>query len=182
MSAQALTQLPSWVEPFLTELAAHGMEHTAAAAAKTTVRAVRALAERDAEFAHAVEDALERSADVVEAEVRRRAIDGIDKGIYFQGELCATEKQYSDSLLQTLIKAKRRREFGDKTEVTGPGGGALVINIRTFSPAGEVIEATPVADHDSADLGASTGRAREAPLEVTFREIGPPLDAAADLV
>ena len=37
-------------------------------------------------------------------EADRRGIDGVDKGIYWQGERVATEKQYSDNLLMFRMK------------------------------------------------------------------------------
>lgn len=42
----------------------------------------------------------------LESEAMRRAVKGIDKGIYYKGELVATEKQYSDSLLVKLMEAR----------------------------------------------------------------------------
>jgi len=125
--------IPRWADKYLAELEEHGMPYTAAKAAGTTVRAVERLAEASADFAYYLECATEAAADKVEAEVRRRAIDGIDKGVYYQGDLVATEKQYSDSLLTLLAKAKRRNQFGDRAEISGPGGAPLTVNIRSFS-------------------------------------------------
>lgn len=163
MAALAPTPLPPWTDTFLTELAAHGMEQTASKVAGTTVRAVRKLCEDNSEFAYAVEAALEASADVAETELRRRAIEGVPKGIYYQGELVDVEHQYSDSLLLALVKAKRRREFGDKTEVSGPGGAPLVVNIRTFGP--------PPLQEGDPDSAVVTGQET---IDVTFRQLSAP--------
>ena len=171
MTAIQPVPLPQWAEPYIEALQMHGMEHTAAVTAGTTVRAVRKLIEQHEEFAYAVDAALEASADKVEAEVRRRAIDGVEKGIYYQGDLVATELQYSDSLLLALAKAKRRREFGDKAEISGPGGAPLTVNIRSFTPP-EVAAAQAAFD------------AARAVIDVTpvIRKLGAPMDAAAELV
>ena len=40
------------------------------------------------------------------SEAIRRAVHGVDKGVYYKGELVDTQKEYSDSLLTTLLKAK----------------------------------------------------------------------------
>jgi len=40
------------------------------------------------------------------SEAIRRAVTGYEKGIYYKGMLTATETQYSDGLLQALLKAK----------------------------------------------------------------------------
>lgn len=162
MATVTIAPYPSWGDFYLERLRAHGMENTAAAEAGTTTRAVRKLCTDNSDFALAVEDALESSTDLLEAEARRRAVEGIDKGIYYQGDLVATEKQYSDSLLHAFLKAKRRREFGDKAELSGPGGSPLTVNIRTFGnkPAVEatLVEATTEAITDVAfrTLGRAT--------------------------
>jgi len=175
MTAIQPTPLPPWAEPYIEALQLHGMEHTAAVTAGTTVRAVRKLAEMHDEFAYAIDAALEAAADKVEAEVRRRAVDGIEKGIYYQGDKVATEMQYSDSLLLALAKAKRRREFGDKAEISGPGGAPLTVNIRSFTPP------------DVAAANAAIDAAR-AIIDITpqilpqFRSLAGPVDAASELV
>jgi hypothetical protein len=61
--------------------------------------------------------AQEDAADLLEKEARRRAVDGVEKGVYFKGEKCDTEVQYSDSLMMFLLKGRRRDVFGDKVDV-----------------------------------------------------------------
>ena len=161
MTTIAIAPYPSWGDFYLERLRAHGMEHTAAAEAGTTPRAVRKLCKDNSDFALAIEDALEASADLLEKEARRRAVEGIDKGIYYQGDLVATEKVYSDSLLITFLKAKRRREFGDKAEISGPGGTPLTVNIRTFgnkTPEATLIDeaAAPILDAAFRSLDRAT--------------------------
>lgn len=82
---------------------------------------------RDPVFAEAWTDALEMFADRLEVEATRRAVDGTDKGVWHQGVLVGTERQYSDSLLALMLKAKRKREYGDasKIELTGADGGPV---------------------------------------------------------
>lgn len=118
--------------PFLHHYAQHGLKATAAKAVGVTAYQIDKFAENCIEFETSLRETEELVADRIEAEVYRRAVDGIDKNIYYQGDICGTETQYSDALLQTLIKAKRRKQFGDKTELTGAGGGALQIFIRAF--------------------------------------------------
>jgi hypothetical protein len=36
----------------------------------------------------------------------QRAVHGIDKDVYYKGEVCGQQREYSDGLLQTLLKAK----------------------------------------------------------------------------
>ncbi len=58
----------------------------------------------------------------------RRAYQGITKAVYWQGEQVDTEFEWSDTLLMFLIKGFRpeyRESF--KAEITGPGGGPIVL-------------------------------------------------------
>ena len=124
--------LPNWTDTYLEVLALHGLPNKAARAARTTKRKVQELRDACIEFDEAVEAALEEANDALEEEARRRALHGYEKGIYHQGSLVAYETVYSDSLLSQMLKAKRPREFGDKREITGPGGGPLTVLIKAF--------------------------------------------------
>lgn len=140
-------QLPPWVEPFLNQLEATGLLYSSAAAAGTTVRRVRALRETCVEFDEAVTLAEERSHDMLEREARRRAVDGVTKGVYYQGEKVDEEVVYSDGLLTTLLKAKRPDEFAERKQLSGPGGAPLTVLVRTFGtsePASRSVDAIDV--------------------------------------
>lgn len=59
----------------------------------------------------------------LESAAIQRAVHGVDKGIYFKGELVATEKQYSDGLLVKLLEANNPKyaKGGDAQNVyNGP--------------------------------------------------------------
>lgn len=114
---------------FFEKLSQHGRITQAAREAGLQRESLYDKRERDPEFATRWANALETYADVVEAEVHRRAIEGTDKGIWHQGQLVGTERQFSDALLLALVKAKRAREFGDKSklELTGADGGAVKV-------------------------------------------------------
>lgn len=143
-----------WIDIFLKHLAANGLINTAATMAGVTRRRVDRERETNAEFEYAMDDALEASADVLEAEARRRAVEGIDKGIYYQGVLMETEKVYSDGLLTTLLKAKRADEFAERKQITGAGGKPLTVVVRTFgsSPTPADAEAPSVLDAEYRQL------------------------------
>ncbi|GBR09265.1 hypothetical protein [Gluconobacter frateurii] len=75
--------------------------------------------ETDAAFASQWEDALEDAADVLEAEARRRALEGYDEPITYAGKVvCDPEtghplvrKKYSDGLMAFLLRAHRPSRF-----------------------------------------------------------------------
>lgn len=132
-----------WLNLFLAHLREHGLINTAATAAGVTRRRVDRERETNAEFEYAMDDALEAAADVLELEARRRAVEGIDKGIYYMGDEVATEKVYSDGLLTTLLKAKRADEFAERKQISGPNGKPLTVVVRSFGPAPAQPEPAP---------------------------------------
>lgn len=115
-------------EVFLSELAKHGRVTAAADTAGLDRSHLYKRKNEDPGFAEQWATAIDRFADTLEEAARLRAVEGTDKGIYHQGELVATEKQYSDSLLLAMLRAKRK-EYGDKSkiELTGADGGALKV-------------------------------------------------------
>ena len=114
---------------FFAELARHGRITEAAETSGIDRSHAYKLRDSDPVFAERWHKALDAYADKLEAAAHQRAVEGIDKGVYHQGVLMATEKQYSDSLLALMLKAKRKREYGDanKIELTGADGGALKV-------------------------------------------------------
>jgi len=83
--------------------------------------------ESDTDFATAWKEAEETAADRLEREAWRRAVDGTDKPVTFQGAITATYKEYSDRMLEILLKAHRPEKFVErvKNEHTGKDGGAI---------------------------------------------------------
>lgn len=124
--------LPAWTTIFLSEYTLHGLKATAAKTAGTTIAAVDKLMLDCIEFETAVSEAEELAADNIEREAYRRAVKGVQKGVYYKGIRMDTERVYSDTLMVKMLEAKRRRQFGNKTEITGAGGGPLQIVWRTF--------------------------------------------------
>lgn len=92
-------------------------------------------------FAELYAMAIEESADRLEAEAFRRAHDGYDDPIIYQGmptmvtdaetgeQRTLTVKKYSDTLLQTLLRGARPEKYREnrKMEISGSGGGVLIV-------------------------------------------------------
>ena len=66
-------------------------------------------AKRDPELAASVAEARGVAAGRAEEAAFERAIDGTDKGIFYQGEQVATEKEFSDTLLARILSAYHPR-------------------------------------------------------------------------
>lgn len=58
---------------------------------------------------HALEEAL----DDLEAELRRRAITGVEKPVYYGGKPCGSVTSYSDALGMFLLRSRRPQIFTD---------------------------------------------------------------------
>lgn len=113
---------------FFAGLAKHGQITRAARDADIGRETVYGHRGSNPAFATRWSEALDAYADSLEAAAHQRAVKGTDKGVWHQGVLMATEKQYSDSLLALMLKAKRK-EYRDnsKVELSGPEGGPLQV-------------------------------------------------------
>jgi len=63
----------------------------------------------DADFALAIKHAKEQGIDTIEAEAIRRARDGFDEPVFYNGEQCGTKRRYSDTLTTLLLKGNRKK-------------------------------------------------------------------------
>lgn len=92
---------------FLKKLAETGNVSAAARAAGASRSRVYQLKAKNPSFAADWADALETATDALDAEARRRAMDGVETPRFHQGQLTGTVKKYSDSLLMFLLRAHR---------------------------------------------------------------------------
>ena len=76
-----------WVGPFLEHLKTTSNMAASCRAVGVIYGTMMQLRLRDADFAAAVEDALEQAYDEMEAECRRRAFAGIEEPVVYQGQL-----------------------------------------------------------------------------------------------
>lgn len=79
-----------------------------------TLRKYRKL---DPSFAQEWDEALEDGIEALEAEVHRRAFEGIDKPVTFQGVITDSYKEYSDTLAMFLLKAHRPDKYRERSDV-----------------------------------------------------------------
>jgi hypothetical protein len=77
--------------------------------------------EADTEFSKEWEEAVEESIELMEAEARRRAFEGVLEPVFYQGEECGTIRKYSDTLLMFILKAKKPKEYRDNQRVVLAG-------------------------------------------------------------
>lgn len=102
---------------FLEAFAKHGTVTAACKAAGIGRTTHYDWTHEDPDYADQFEHARDALVDSLEEEAVRRARDGIEKGIYHQGELVAVERQYSDTLLIFLLKANRPDKYKERSVV-----------------------------------------------------------------
>jgi predicted house-cleaning noncanonical NTP pyrophosphatase (MazG superfamily) len=75
----------------------------------------------DVRFTQAIRDGI----DVLEDEAKHRALDGTEKPVFYQGEVCGYIREKSDFLMALILKA-HRAIYKDRQELSGPDGKPLV--------------------------------------------------------
>lgn len=96
------------------------------------------------------EEAEQEAADRLEREAWRRAVEGTSKPVTFQGRITATYLEYSDRMLELLLKAHRPEKYKERvaTEHSGPGGGPITHVTTNMTPqeAAEAYASTITGD------------------------------------
>jgi hypothetical protein len=72
----------------------------------------------DPEVREALENAEQCGALRLESVAIKRATEGVEEGVYYQGELVGTERKYSDGLLTTLMKGKMKSRYGAESQTS----------------------------------------------------------------
>lgn len=103
---------------FLKALADTGNVSQAARAAKASRSRAYQLKAEDPDFAAEWGDALEIATDALDAEARRRAIDGVESPRFHQGKITGSAKKYSDTLLMFLLRAHRPELYRERAGLT----------------------------------------------------------------
>lgn len=110
-----------WQEAFLEDFAEHGVVRHACLAANVPRSTMYEHRARCPEFAAAFAEAEQTAADVLEEEAKRRAHDGVEKAVYYQGEVVGHVTEYSDRLLERLLEARRPERFRGNVKVEHSG-------------------------------------------------------------
>jgi hypothetical protein len=82
----------------------------------------------DEVYTAAFKEARDMGGDVLEDEAVRRAHDGVDEPVFYQGEVCGVVRKYSDSVLMFLLKGAKPDKYKDRAEVTGKDNGPLLVH------------------------------------------------------
>lgn len=103
---------------FLETLAVSGNITSAAACHGLTVNAINTAKRNDPKFAEAIEIAKAMALKELEDVARDRALHGIERDVWFKGEVVGKEIQYSDKLLMYLMQANDKERYGKSPSST----------------------------------------------------------------
>lgn len=117
---------PAWTLPFLDALKATGIVARACRVVGVSYGTVYALRRSDGDFAAAWDDALEESYDTLEAEARRRAVDGWEEPIVHQGQFTPVWERGEDG--QVLLN-----EQGNPIQALNDDGTPRIVTVRKHS-------------------------------------------------
>lgn len=93
---------------------------------------------RDADPAFKVlwDEALESGIDLLEDEARRRAVEGVERPVVAMGKIARNDdgsvlkiREYSDTLLALMLKAKKPKEYRDRLDVNANHTGAVALTV-----------------------------------------------------
>jgi len=110
-----------WQTPFLGAFAELGMVTAACEAAGISRDTAYQERQRDEAFALAWADVEERSTETMEAEAYRRAVTGTTKPLVSAGKHVCDVQEYSDSLLQFMLRARRPDRYRENVKVEHGG-------------------------------------------------------------
>jgi hypothetical protein len=102
---------------FLEALAAGATVADAVKLAGVGYRTVYTWREKDPAFAADWEAAYQQGGAALAAEAHRRAVDGVDEPIVYQGKVVGHAKRYSDTLLIMLLKARDPETYCDRARL-----------------------------------------------------------------
>lgn len=81
--------------------------------------------DEDEAFQAAFASARALAGDILEAEIMRRAVEGIDEPVYQQGRLVGFVRRYSDRLLEMAAKGAFPEKYRERFEHMGKDGAPL---------------------------------------------------------
>jgi hypothetical protein len=114
---------------FLTALSSTGSVAEACRQASVARNSMYLWRNSDEGFAADWDKYLEAGAQLLEDEAKRRAHDGYDEPVFYKGEMVATTRKYSDTLLIFLLKGLIPHRYGDRMAHTGADGGPIQAEI-----------------------------------------------------
>ena len=118
-----------WKPAFLDALRRTGIVKHAVEAAGIARRTAYDARDRDEAFAKAWDDIVEDATEEMEREAVRRAAEGTVKPVFQHGRKVGEIREYSDTLLMFLLKARRPEVYRENSRVVHEGGALAQVNV-----------------------------------------------------
>jgi len=71
----------------------------------------------DPEYVQRFREAEKQACEVLEKEIRRRAVEGVDEPVFHKGEQCGTVRKYSDTLLIFAAKGAMPEKYRENAKL-----------------------------------------------------------------
>lgn len=97
---------------FLEALGELGQVRAAARAAGISPQQAYRQRQKCPDFAREWNEAMDRALDTLEEVLLDRAMNGVEKPVYYGGKSCGSVRQYSDALAMFLLRARRPETYG----------------------------------------------------------------------
>lgn len=102
---------------FLEAFAEHLFVETTCRKIKVAKSTIYKYRKEDAAFAEEWDEIDDAITAEIEKEAHRRAVEGVEKPIYQGGKKVGSVKQYSDRLLEMLLKARRPEKYRERLSI-----------------------------------------------------------------
>lgn len=81
----------------------------------------------DPSYREVFQEAQDQVGDMLEDVAIGRAVDGIERPVFYQGEVCGYVREYSDGLLKFLLKGAKPHKYQDRIDLTSRGHSLNII-------------------------------------------------------
>jgi hypothetical protein len=116
--------------------------------------------QRNPKFAERWEDAWEQGTDVLEAEAIRRARDGAERPVWYQGAQVGVAREYSGRLLELLLKGRRPHVDRERIASMCQARSSMRTTWRGGGPSGKTRSSLRRLSHWPKRSGAQRSRRR----------------------
>ncbi len=125
-----------WIDAFLTSIMQGTSVTDAVRAVGVDITTPYRMCATNKEFERAWEEASDVGTKFLEHEAARRAYHGVLKPVFYKGLECGKIREYSDTLLMFLLKARRPEKYREGIEDGGGLRGNVVLNVNVVQVEG----------------------------------------------
>ena len=145
-----------WIEPFLGAIMQGSSVTDAVNLVNVHITLPYKTRKTDEAFRTAWQEAAEVGTEFLEQEAARRAYHGTLKPVFHKGEQCGLVREYSDTLMIFLLKARRPDKYREGVEDQARGNITINVNVvavdgRPEQDAAQFIEVVPIVDGGEQD-------------------------------